>query len=199
MKLQRWLTLKVELNRVIAFVGLGNPGEKYSNTKHNAGFWVVTEWARRHNLKFEPGKGDFIIAKHKKREVLLVKPLRGMNLSGSVVKEISRIWNLLPNDIYIVLDDVDLPLGKIRLKPKGGDGCHRGMENIIYHLETDCFPRIRLGIGTEENMRPAEKYVLKPFNSDKKPEVNRMIIDGADILDSILIKGLNYSMNKFNS
>lgn len=199
MRLKRRLNLKVELNRVIAFVGLGNPGEKYLNTKHNAGFWVIGEWAKRHNLTFELGEGDYITAKYKKHEVLLVKPLRGMNLSGSVVKEISKTWNLLPNDIYIIVDDVDLPLGKIRLKPKGGDGCHRGMENIIYHLKTDCFPRIRLGIGTKENMRPAEKYVLKPFKSDKKPEVNRMIIDGADILDSIIIKGLNYSMNKFNS
>lgn len=184
---------------MVAFVGLGNPGEKYSNTKHNAGFWVITEWAKRHNLTFEPGKGDYIIAKHKRREALLVKPLSGMNLSGSVVKEVSKIWNLLPNEIYVVVDDVDLPLGKIRLKPKGGDGCHRGMENIIYHLKTNCFPRIRLGIGTEEDMRPAEKYVLKPFKTDKKSEVNRMINSGADILDSILIKGLNYSMNKFNS
>ena len=187
------------LNRVIAFVGLGNPGQEYKSTKHNAGFWVISEWAKRHNLTFEPCNGDYVIAKYKRREVLLIKPLSGMNLSGAVVKEVLKAWNLLPNEIYVVLDDVDLPLGKIRLKPKGGDGCHKGLENIIYQLETDCFPRIRLGVGTDENMRPAEKYVLKPFKASKKAEVNRMVTNGADILDSILFKGLNYSMNKFNS
>ena len=126
---------------MIAFVGLGNPGKKYLDTKHNAGFWVVTEWAKRHNLIFEPGKGDYVIAKHKRREVLCIKPLKGMNLSGSVVKEVSRNWSLLPSEIYIIVDDVDLSLGSIRLKPKGGDGCHRGMKDIIYHLETDCFSK----------------------------------------------------------
>jgi len=189
----------VILNRVIAFIGLGNPGEKFSNTKHNAGFWVVTEWAKRYQLSFEPGKGQYIVAKHRKRGVLLIKPLAGMNLSGTAVKQASNEWNLLPSETFIIVDDVDLPLGKIRLKPKGGDGCHRGLENIIYHLQTDNFPRVRLGIGTEENMRPAEKYVMKPFKLNKKSEVDRMIVLGADVLDSISTKGLDSSMNKFNS
>jgi PTH1 family peptidyl-tRNA hydrolase len=122
-----------------------------------------------------------------------------MNLSGSVVKEVSKEWNLLPLDIYVVVDDVDLPLGKIRIKPKGGDGCHRGMENIIYCLKTNFFPRLRIGIATEQNMRPAEKYVLKPFRSTDLNKVKQMINAGTDALDSILNRGINYSMNKYNS
>ena len=184
---------------MIAYVGLGNPGVKYSNTKHNAGYWVVDEWAKRHHLIFEPGKGNYLAAKHKNRDVLIVKPTSGMNLSGAIVREISKKWDLMPPDIYVVVDDVDLPLGKIRLRPKGGDGCHRGMENIIYHLKTNFFPRLRLGIATEENMRPAEKYVLKPFRSTDLDKVKRMIGEGADALDSILTQGINYSMNKYNS
>lgn len=190
---------KAVQNKVIAYVGLGNPGVKYSNTKHNAGYWVVDEWARRHHLIFEPGKGSYLAAKHKSRDVLIVKPTSGMNLSGAIVREISKKWDLMPPDIYVVVDDVDLPLGKIRLRPKGGDGCHRGMENIIYHLKTNFFPRLRLGIATEENMRPAEKYVLKPFRSTELDKVKRMIVEGADALDSILTQGINYSMNKYNS
>ncbi|MDA9656545.1 aminoacyl-tRNA hydrolase [Candidatus Marinimicrobia bacterium] len=191
--------LKVAQNKVIAYVGLGNPGVKYSNTKHNAGYWVVDEWAKRHRLIFKPGKGSYLIAKDKRHDVLIIKPTSGMNLSGSVVKEVSKEWNLLPLDIYVVVDDVDLPLGKIRIKPKGGDGCHRGMENIIYCLKTNFFPRLRIGIATEQNMRPAEKYVLKPFRSTDLNKVKQMINAGTDALDSILNRGINYSMNKYNS
>jgi len=184
---------------MIAFIGLGNPGEKYANTKHNAGFWVVDELARRHNLAFTPGQGDYVVAQHQRREVLLIKPTTGMNRSGNAVQDVASKWNLLPADIHVVVDDVDLPLGAIRIRPKGGDGCHRGMENIIYQLRSDQFPRVRLGIGTDENMRPAEKFVLKPFRTDDSPEADAMVKRGADALDNLLIRGLNHTMNHFNS
>jgi len=191
--------LKAELNNMIAYVGLGNPGSLYSKTKHNSGFWVVDEWAKRHKLSFESGKGDYIIAQHKRREVIVIKPTLGMNRSGEVVRAIAEKWDLLPPDIYIIVDDVDLPLGTVRIKPKGGDGCHRGMENIIYQLNSNNFPRLRLGIATNENMRPSEEYVLKPFKTEYELEVKEMIQKGVDSLDSLLIQGLNYSMNKYNS
>lgn len=184
---------------MIAYVGLGNPGSLYSKTKHNSGFWVVDEWAKRHKLSFKSGKGDYIIAQHKRREVIVIKPTSGMNRSGEVVREIAQKWDLLPPDIYIIVDDVDLPLGTVRIKPKGGDGCHRGMENIIYQLNSNNFPRLRLGIATNENMRPSEEYVLKPFKTEYELEVKEMIQKGVDSLDSLLIQGLNYSMNKYNS
>ena len=184
---------------MIAFIGLGNPGESYANTKHNAGFWVVDELARRQKISFKPGKGDYVFAQHPRREVLLVKPTTGMNRSGNAVKDVANFWTLLPTDIHVVVDDVDLPLGAIRIRPKGGDGCHRGMENIIYQLQSDQFPRVRLGIGTDENMRPAEKFVLKPFRSDDKPEADAMVKRGADALANLLVRGLNHTMNHFNS
>ena len=184
---------------MIAFIGLGNPGDKYANTKHNAGFWVVDELARRQKLSFKPGKGPYVFAQHQRREVLLVKPTTGMNRSGNAVKDVANRWDLLPSDIHVIVDDVDLPLGSIRIRPKGGDGCHRGMENIIYQLQSDQFPRIRLGIGTDENMRPAEKFVLKPFKSDNVPEAEAMVKHGADALANLLVRGLNHTMNHFNS
>ena len=184
---------------MIAFIGLGNPGDKYANTKHNAGFWVVDELARRQKLSFKPGKGPYVFAQHQRREVLLVKPTTGMNRSGNAVKDVANRWDLLPSDIHVIVDDVDLPLGSIRIRPKGGDGCHRGMENIIYQLQSDQFPRVRLGIGTDENMRPAEKFVLKPFKSDNVPEAEAMVKHGADALANLLVRGLNHTMNHFNS
>ena len=184
---------------MIAFIGLGNPGDKYANTKHNAGFWVVDELARRQKLSFKPGKGPYVFAQHKRREVLLVKPTTGMNRSGNAVKDVANRWDLLPSDIHVIVDDVDLPLGSIRIRPKGGDGCHRGMENIIYQLQSDQFPRIRLGIGIDENMRPAEKYVLKPFQSNDVSEAEAMVKRAADALANLLVRGLSHTMNHFNS
>jgi PTH1 family peptidyl-tRNA hydrolase len=112
---------------------------------------------------------------------------------------VANRWDLLSSDIHVVVDDVDLPLGTIRIRPKGGDGCHRGMENIIYQLRSDQFPRIRLGIGTDENMRPAEKFVLKPFRSKDKANAEAMVNRGADALENLLVHGLNRTMNHFNS
>jgi PTH1 family peptidyl-tRNA hydrolase len=184
---------------MIAFIGLGNPDDKYANTKHNAGFWVVDELARRQKLSFKPGKGPYVFAQHKRREVLLIKPTTGMNRSGNAVKDVANRWDLLPSDIHVIVDDVDLPLGSIRIRPKGGDGCHRGMENIIYQLQSDQFPRIRLGIGIDENMRPAEKYVLKPFQSNDVSEAEAMVKRAADALANLLVRGLSHTMNHFNS
>ena len=107
---------------------------------------------------------------------------------------------MLAEQICIIVDDVDLPLGRIRIKPKGGDGSHRGLENIIYTLRTDRFPRLRYGIGTDEQMRPAESYVLKPFKNEKEKSFSiEAIKKAADALDSFIFNGLNKTMNIYNS
>ena len=97
------------------------------------------------------------------------------------------------------MDDVDLPLGTIRIRPKGGDGCHKGLENIIYQLQSNQFPRFRLGIGTDVNMRPSENYVLKPFQIDDHPNAEVMVNRCADAIDNLLVKGLDQTMNYYNS
>ena len=184
---------------MIAFIGLGNVGEKFKDTKHTAGFWVVDEMANRHNVSFKPAQGDYVIAS-KPDKFFLIKPTTGMNQRGIAVKQIMDLKNMLTNQIYIIFDDVDLPLGKIRIKPRGGDGSHRGLENIIYSINTNDIPRLRFGIGTEEEMRPAENYVLKPFLNDNDKKVSiETIKKAADALDSLIFNGLDKTMNTYNS
>mgnify|MGYP001247727122 FL=1 len=183
---------------MIAFVGLGNPGNKYADTKHNAGFWILDEMASRFKISFKPGKGDYVVA-IKPNKFLLFKPTTGMNNSGKAVQDISNSWNLITKDICIILDDVDLPLDVIRIRPRGGEGSHRGLESIIYSLNTNEFPRLRFGIGTDEKMRPAENYVLKPFNSNDQKISAGAVKKAADALDSIIFNGLDKTMNIFNS
>lgn len=183
---------------MIAFIGLGNPGNKYADTKHNAGFWILDEMASRYKISFKPGRGDYVVAM-KPNKFLLFKPSTGMNNSGHAVQDISSSWDMITKDICIIVDDVDLPLGVVRLKPGGGDGSHRGLESIIYSLNTNEFPRLRFGIGTDGKMRPAENYVLKPFNSKDQKTSAEAVKKAADALDSILFNGLEKTMNTFNS
>ena len=185
---------------MIAFVGLGNVGDHYKWTKHNAGFWVIDEFARRKKLSFNPGKSEYVFAEHKPKQILLMKPTTGMNKSGIAVREIMDYWGILYSEIVVILDDVDLPLGKLRIRPKGGDGCHRGLENIIYQLGTRELVRMRLGIAEpSKETRPSEKYVLKPFHKDNQKEVDLMIHQSVDAMEYFLGNGLNKTMSKYNS
>ena len=184
---------------MIAIIGLGNIGDKYANTKHNAGFWVIDELAVRYKLTFKPGEGNYLYANSQSKNFILVKPTTGMNKSGVAIIEIMKQWNILISSIYVVVDDVDLPLGVLRIKPKGGDACHKGLENIIYQLRSKNFARVKFGIATNENMRPSEEYVLNPFKKDKLANVQQMVERCADSIQSIMVKGINNTMNKYNS
>ena len=183
---------------MIAFIGLGNVGDSYTTTKHNAGFWVVNELARRMNLAFKPGKGDFVYAQKKRGDLLLAKPTTGMNVSGLAVRAIKDQWSMALEDIHVIVDDVDLPLGSLRIRPHGGDGSHRGMESVIYQLGDDRFPRLRIGIKTNEITRPAEKFVLKPFLKEDQLLAEDMVQRTADAAETILRQGLQTAMNKYN-
>ena len=184
---------------MISFIGLGNPGDKYQNTKHNAGFWVLDELSRRWKTAFKPGKGKYFFVENKTQNILLVKPSTGMNASGIAVRDIIKNWKINLSDLYIIFDDIDLPLGKLRLRSKGGDGCHRGMESIIYHLGNNQFPRIRFGIATNDRLRPSEKYVLKSFNKEDQLLANETIIRAADAAESIIFNGIAKTMNQYNA
>ena len=185
---------------MIAFIGLGNIGSSYVNTKHNAGFWAIDHYSYRNSMAFQSGDGEYVFSKNKRDQVLLVKPTTMMNKSGFAVKDVMFRWGLLPTQIVVVLDDVDLPLGTIRIRPKGGDGCHGGLRNIIYHLKTDLFPRIRLGIAeVSEEIRPSEKYVLKPFKKRSKKQVEFMINRCAEAMHCLASHDLNRAMGTYNS
>lgn len=183
---------------MVVFVGLGNIGDEYSSTKHNAGFWVVNELAKRMNISFKLGKGDYVYAEDRNRDIILIKPTTNMNRSGLAVRQVLDKWNVELENLYIIVDDVDLNLGTLRIRPGGGDGCHRGMESVIYQLSENQFPRIRFGIKAGDHKRPAEKYVLKPFHKQDQKLAEEMVLQAADVAMSILNNGINATMNKFN-
>ena len=183
---------------MIVFVGLGNVGDEYSSTKHNAGFWVVNELAKRLNIAFKPGKGDYVYAEDRNKGIVLVKPTTGMNRSGLATRQVVDKWNVDLEKLHIIVDDVDLHLGTLRIRPRGGDGCHRGMESVIYQLNDNKFPRIRFGIKADDHKRPAEKYVLKPFLKQDQELAEEMVQRTADAIFSIINIGLNRTMSEFN-
>jgi len=178
-------------------VGLGNPGTKHSATKHNFGYWVVDSIIRKSSLKLKAGKGDYLYAKD--GESLFMKPTSYMNNSGVAIKQILNYYKASIEDLIIIYDDIDLPLGAMRFKDKGGPAGHRGIENIIYQLKSESFLRLRLGIAVEGlNMRPSENYVLSPFPKEYKEEIDLVINKSIDGLEYLLDNGITKTMNKFN-
>ena len=177
-------------------VGLGNPGRNYSDTKHNFGFWVLNRFAEKRSLTFQAGKGDYILAK--KGDLICVKPTSFMNNSGMPVLDVKQFFKVEPENFLVIYDDIDLPLGTIRFRDNGGAGGHKGIESIIYHLRSENFNRLRIGIATNDEMRPAERFVLSPFEEDKKELVNEMIKKGYESIEFYLTHEMNETMNQFN-
>jgi len=177
-------------------VGLGNPGRNYSDTKHNFGFWVLDKFAEKRSLKFQAGKGDYLLVKS--NDIALIKPTTYMNNSGMAVADYCRYFQNTPEELLVVYDDIDLPLGTLRFKPNGGSGGHKGMESIIYQLESEDFNRLRIGISAENEMGPSERYVLSPFPKDWKEKINEMIEKACDGIDYFLTHDMKETMNKFN-
>ena len=177
-------------------VGLGNPGKNYSDTKHNFGFWVLDKFAEKRSLKFQAGKGDYLLVKS--NDIALVKPTTYMNNSGMAVADYCRYFQNTAEELLVVYDDIDLPLGTLRFKPNGGSGGHKGMESIIYQLESEDLNRLRIGISAENEMGPSERYVLSPFPKDWKEKINEMIEKACDGIDYFLTHDMKETMNKFN-
>ena len=177
-------------------VGLGNPGTQYVNTKHNAGYWVIDKLADEFSLKFKLGKGEYMHIKNSKMS--LVKPIGYMNNSGIALKNYIDYFNIDINEILVVYDDADLPLGEIRFKSKGSSGGQKGIESIIYHLKTDNFLRLKVGIATTDNMRPLESYVLAPFKLKYSDLADEAIQNCCDAIDYLLNNNINDTMNKYN-
>jgi len=177
-------------------VGLGNPGDNYSLTKHNFGYWVIDNLVKQRFLKYEAGKGDYIYAKD--NEYLFVKPTTYVNNSGIAIKQIMNYYKIEVSDIIVVYDDIDIDLGKIKFRLKGTDGGHNGIKSIIYHLNSDYFDRLRIGIATSLAMRPSEKYVLKPFPNKYNNLINEVLDNATLGINYYLKEGINETMNNFN-
>jgi len=177
-------------------VGLGNPGRKYSDTKHNFGFWVLNRFAEKRSLTFQAGKGDYILAK--KGDLICIKPTSFMNNSGMPVLDVKQFFKVEPEQFLVVYDDIDLPLGTIRFRDGGGTGGHKGIESIIYQAQNEKFNRLRIGIATDDDMRPAERYVLSPFRDEQKESVNEMIEKACEGIEYYLSHDIKETMNQFN-
>ncbi len=175
--------------------GLGNPGSEFKYTKHNFGFWVIDKIVEQRSLNWKSGYGDYVYAKN--NDIIFVKPTTYMNHSGLAVKDVLRHYK--KTEFIVVYDDIDLFLGTMRFRNKGGAGGHRGIESIIYQLETDKFDRLKIGIGLHDvSMRPSERYVLQPFPSNCNEDITSMAIKATEALDFYLVNNITETMNKYN-
>lgn len=181
-------------------VGLGNPGSQYEFTKHNVGFLTVDYLADKLNIKINKLKFKGLFAKEKieNQDVVLLKPQTYMNLSGESVRDFANFFKIPPENIIVVVDDVDLPMGKIRIRKKGSAGTHNGMKSIIYQLQSDNFIRIKVGIEKENRKDDLADYVLKGFSKDEVPIMEESMERAAKAVLEILKKGPDVAMNKFN-
>lgn len=185
---------------MIAIFGLGNPGREYEMTRHNVGFMVVDALAEKIGVDFKPGAGDYLIGSGRRagKEILLVKPLTYMNNSGVAVKDVVEKYKIDLRDILVICDDLNLPLGVIRIRQKGSDGGHNGLYSIIYHLKTMEFPRLRCGIGNPEKMKNMVDFVLSKFDEDEIEILKEMIARAVDATLCFISDGISVAMNRFN-
>lgn len=180
-------------------VGLGNPGREYEDTRHNLGFRVVARLAERWKTSQAQLECNALVAES--TGILLVAPQTYMNRSGYAVRCLVERRELQPTDILVVYDDVNLPLGRLRLRPSGGPGGHRGMESIVQSLQTEEISRLRLGVAPEDSDMTDEDlvdFVLSAFAADEAGTVQELIEKAADACESWLQEGNEATMNRFN-
>jgi len=180
----------------MVIVGLGNPGSKYAKTKHNIGFWIVDKLANDYSAEFKLGKGNYMYSKH--NNITFLKPLTYMNDSGIAVKEYINYFNIDINQLLVIYDDADLMVGEFRFKSQGSSAGQKGIDSIIYHLKTDQFPRLKIGIGNKDNNKPLKSYVLSPFEDSDSLLMEETINDCCEAVNFFLNHNINETMNKYN-
>ena len=181
-------------------VGLGNPGRQYENTHHNMGFIALDRLSEKsgiavNKLKFKALLGEGMLLGQR---VLLVKPQTFMNLSGEAVRDIVNFYKPELSDIMLIYDDIDTELGKIRVRSKGSAGTHNGMRSVIYQLQDDAFPRVRIGIGRELGPVPLVSYVLSGFTAEERPLLETAVDNACDAVLCWLSEGIDIAMSRFN-
>jgi PTH1 family peptidyl-tRNA hydrolase len=180
-------------------VGLGNPGSEYENTPHNLGFMVIDRLAESHAIRVSRKENmSFVgLGAIKEKAVALAKPQTYMNLSGPAVKGLLERYELTPDRLIVVYDELDLPWGTLRIKPKGSAAGHKGIGSVIGALGTDVITRVRLGIHPDHPVS-GEEFVLRPFKRSQKQEVEEAVERGSAAVESILAEGVEKSMTVFN-
>lgn len=176
--------------------GLGNIGEKYCFTRHNAGFMVLDKWAADEGFSFrEEKKLKCLLAK--KDDIIFIKPTTFMNLSGEAVRAVMDYYKIDVKDILIIYDDIALDLGKIRFRANGSDGGHNGIKSIIQHVGTKDFDRLKVGIGPQPNI-PSENYVLANFPKEQHEELKTVLKKSIEAVEFCIENGIQKAQNKFN-
>lgn len=180
-------------------VGLGNPGKKYENTRHNMGFIAVDLLAEKYGIKVDKIKFKALVGEGRiaGQKVLLVKPQTFMNLSGQSAMEVMNFYKEDIENLIVIYDDIDIPTGTIRLRKKGSAGTHNGMRNIVYLLQEDGFPRIRVGIGSEKKV-DLINYVTGGVTKQEKELLEDALTRAADAAACIVEKGIDKAMNEYN-
>ena len=181
-------------------VGLGNPGIQYENTRHNIGFNVIDNISKEYNIdinreKFKGMYGEGFIGNTK---VILLKPTTYMNLSGETLIDIYKYYKVDLSNIVVVYDDIDLEVGKIRIRKKGSGGTHNGMKSITKCLGSNDFPRVRVGVSKPEAGQDLADFVLSRFRKEESDNINEALEKAADAIDSIIRENIDMSMNKYN-
>jgi PTH1 family peptidyl-tRNA hydrolase len=183
-------------------VGLGNPGREYRETRHNVGFMVVDEIARRHNIGWGAGPSQIAETLVGKRfgpePLMLAKPLTYMNLSGDVVAGLARYFDIAHDDLFVVVDEAALPFGKLRARARGSAGGHNGLKSVIERLGSTDFPRLRLGVGRGDGRRDLADHVLAKFEKGEQPDLETLITKAADAAEMFAAEGIARVMNVYN-
>lgn len=180
-------------------VGLGNPGKEYENTRHNMGFITIDRFAKKNNVNIDKNKFDGLYTELKinNEKVILLKPQKYINLSGEVIKKYIDFYKIDINDILIISDDLDQPIGKYKLRYKGSSGGHNGLKNIELHLHTNEYKRIKIGISNNKDM-DTKDYVLGKLNKETLDIINPVIDKVQDILEDYFSLSFDNLMNKYN-
>lgn len=181
-------------------VGLGNPEPEYSMTRHNMGFDVINKIAEKYKIKVEKKgfKSLYGIGKIKNEKVILCKPQTYMNLSGDAIWEIERFYKISPDKLIVIYDDIDLPISEIKIRKKGGPGTHNGMKSVVHMLQSEEFPRIRVGTGKPENKEDMIEYVIGKLNYTEYEKYISGIEKAKEAVEEIIEKNIDLAMNKFN-
>ena len=182
-------------------VGLGNPGREYANTRHNIGFMVVDELARRAGVRLRRGRGDYDAAEARFGAIKawLVEPLTYVNRTGRALTQFGTTVGLAPDELLAVVDDVALPFGRLRLRPSGSAGGHNGLKSMVEALGTQSFPRLRLGVGAPAGEMDLSDHVLGRFSSDERRTLPDVVARGADAVILILEQGPEAALPRVNA
>lgn len=181
-------------------VGLGNPEEDYSKTRHNMGFNVINKLAKQYEIEVtkKKFKGLYGAGSVENEKVILLKPQTFMNLSGESIREIMDFYKITEEEIIIIYDDMDIEPGTIKIRKLGGAGGHNGMKSVIQHLNTQKFTRIRVGIGTPKNKEDSINYVIGAMSKEDEEKLDKATTIAKDAIIEIIKNGVEKAMNKFN-